>query len=196
MIENYPGKPLTWQRIAPGDTLAQIAAGVWKYKELEIGYDSGDYAFLEGDVIVGATSGAIGIVVSVTVVTGTVAGGDAAGKIRFHSWNGIAFTNNEKIKVAADADVGDIDGTTPVECVDAYLYKETVANLVLVSAETNAQRIGYSARKMKPDQTSDYGLLLPIGGSVEVRDADAIKNLYTIDAVSGAVGYTVFTGYF
>jgi hypothetical protein len=196
LAQEYRGLPLTWQRIAPGNTVTTIAAGVYQYKEYTIGYDSGDYAFVEGDVITGATSGAMGVVRSVTVDSGTVAGGDAAGKIRFHSWNGINFTNNEKIKVAADGDVGDIDGTAPTECTDNYLYRDLIASSVLVCAETNTQRLAFSGRKILTDQTAKVGITLAANSMIQLSDMAAIKNLNVVDATAGSAGATIIVGLF
>lgn len=196
IIKEFHGMPLTWIKITPGDTVTSIPAGAYYYKELEIGYDSGDYAFLEGNVIVGASSGAMGIVRSCTVTSGTVGGGNAAGKIRFHSWNGINFTNNEKIKVGADSDVGDIDGSAPAECADEYAYKEAVAMDILVCAQSNTQRIAFGYKKISTDQTSGLGLPLSNGSSILISDASAIKNFNVVDAVSGSAGSVIIVGSF
>lgn len=196
LTSEYIGIPLTMQRVTPGNTMTNVAEGVYKYKEYTIGYDSGDYAFLEGDVIIGATSAAKGIVISVTVATGTVGGGTAAGNIRFHSWSGTNFTNDEKIKVAADSDVGDINGSAPTECTDEYTYKGWTAKACLVVAETQAQRIAFGAKLIKPDQTSCYGLPLAANSCIPITDASAIKNLYTVDATAGSAGSTLFIGLF
>jgi hypothetical protein len=195
-VFEYPGIPLTMQRITPGNTLTQIAAGVYEYKEYTIGYDSGDYAFAEGDVIVGATSAAIGIVISCTVASGTVGAGSAAGNIRFHSWNGINFTDDEKIKVAADTDVGDINGSVPVPCADDYLYKGQLARSVLVVAETQSQRVSFSAKKIIPDQTSAYGIPVAANSSIQVKDINAIKNIMVVDATASSAGSSILIGYF
>jgi len=193
----YPGVPLTMQKITPGDTITGVSSYLYKYVEYEIGYDSGDYAFLEGDIIIGATSSAMGVVRSVTVVTGTVGTSDAAGKIRFHSWNGTNWTNNEKIKVAADNDVGDIDGSVPTECTDNYMYKGWVAKAVMIRAITKTQLIGVSARKMKADQTSLIGFALAATAQpLWIWDAAAIANITTVDEVSGQAGSTILLGYF
>lgn len=194
---DYPGIPLTMQKITPGNTITGVAAGLYTYTEYEIGYDSGDYAFAEGDVIVGATSSAMGVVRSVTVTSGTVGGGDAAGKIRFHSWNGTNFTDNEKIKVAADNDVGDIDGSAPVECTDKYEYKGWKARAVMIRAETQSQLVAASAKKIKGDQTAMIGnVVTTTSVPLWIFDASAIKNITVVDAAAGVAGSSVLLGYF
>ena len=194
----YNGMPLTWQKIAPGNTVTTIAAGVWKYTEYEIGYDSCDFTggFLEGQVITGATSGAMGVVISATITAGTILGGDAAGKIRFHSWNGINFTDDEKIKVAADADVADINGSVPVACTDDYPYKETLAHGVMIQAVTNPQMIAFGAKKVLTDQTAKVGVVLPANSTTFITDASAIRNINVVDATAGTAGSTIFVGHF
>lgn len=196
ITREYLGVPLTWQKITPGNTVTTIADGVWRYREMEIGYDSGDYAFVEGNIITGATSGAMGVVISCTVASGTVGGGDAAGKIRFHSWNGTNFTDNEKIKVAADSDVGDIDGSVPVPCVDDYDYKGQLAKSVLVVAETNTQRVAFSASKILTDQTTALGIPVAATASIIISDINAIKNINVVDAAAGSAGTSIILGYF
>jgi hypothetical protein len=196
LTQEYPGIPLTMQRITPGNTLTNIAAGVYKYKEYTIAFDAGTDVFVEGDVFIGASSGAAGIIISVTVTTGTWLGDDVVGVIRFHSWNGIAFTNNEKIKVAADETCGDIDGTTPTECTDDYQFKGWTAKAVLCVAETQTQRLAFGAKLVKPDQTSKYGIPLAANASILITDASAIKNLYVVDGTAGSAGSTVFIGLF
>jgi len=195
-VAEYPGVPLTMYKITPGDVLTGVPAGLYKYVEHEIGYDSGDYAFLEGDVMIGASSGAVGIVISCTVVTGTVGTSDAAGKIRFHSWNGVNFTDNEHFKVAADNDVGDVDGSVPSECTDNYPFKGSVAIGVIVCAQTYAQRVGFGLKKVRPDQTSTYGLSVAAGDSFLIRDASAVKNIMVVDSASGSAGSTLLIGLF
>jgi len=196
LLEGYSGIALTWGKVTPGNTVTGIPEGLWKYKELEIGYDSGDYTFLEGDIIVGVTSGAIGVVRSFTVTSGTIVGTNAAGKIRFHSWNGVNFTNNEKIKVAADVDVGDIDGSVPSARTDEYPWKDAIAVYVLACAAANGQRIAFSGRKVLTDQTSAIGMVIAAGDSFPIGDASAIKNINVVDATAGQAGSTTFIGYF
>jgi hypothetical protein len=196
LVKEYVGIPLTCYRIAPGNTITGVAAGLYKYCEYTIPYDSGDYTFLEGDVIIGASSGAIGIVISATVATGTVGAGTAAGEIRFHSWNGTNFTDNEHIKVAADTDVGDIDGSVPTACTDNYPHKNSIASSVLAIAHTNTQLLAFGAKKVRPDQTALYGVTLAANSSVLITDASAIKNIMVVDAASGTTGATVLIGLF
>lgn len=193
----YPGLPLTWVKIAPGNTITQVPAGLYKYAEYTINYDAGSDEIVEGDVFIGVSSGAMGIVKSITLVSGGWGvGNDAAGVIRFHSWNGINFTNNEKIQVAADATCADIDGTAPTACADEYQYKGWLAKCVIAQAHTNSQLIAYGKNVIKPDQTALLGQLLTAGSSVQVSDASAIANIRVVDYTAGTAGFTAFVGCF
>jgi hypothetical protein len=192
--ETFLGTPLQSQKIVPGNTATGIATSVIVYTEYTIPYDSGDYAFVAGDVIVGASSGAVGIVVSCTVATGTVAGGDAAGLIRFKSWNGVNFTNNEKIKIGADADVGDIDGTAPTAITTDYQFKGRTARHLLLSAK--AQTAALAIDGSTPDQTYLLSHDIPAGGSYVLNDIKEMYQAKVIDKASGSASTVIVTAYF
>lgn len=194
ITESYLGVPLQTQKIVPGNTATKIAASIVTYTEYEIGYDSGDYAFVAGDVIVGASSGAMGIVRSVTVATGTVGGGNAAGKIRFKAWNGTNFTDNEKIKVGADSDVGDIDGTAPTAVVDDYAYKGCTAKHLLLSAKAQTALVALDGSTA--DQTALLGHNIAAGASYILNDAQEMRQVSIIDAAAGSASTVIVTAYF
>jgi len=62
-----------------------------------LGFDSGGLTdILAGMRIVGQTSGAVGIILSVTVSSGAWAGSDAAGEVRIYNLSG-TFQDNEAI---------------------------------------------------------------------------------------------------
>jgi hypothetical protein len=150
--ETYFGVPLNSQKIVPGNTATGVSDGVIRYIEYTIPYTAGHYAYVAGDVIVGATSGAVGIVKSYTVTGGAITpGGDAVGLIRFCSWNGINFTNDEAIKVGADANVGTIDGTAPTAVTTDYRFKGRTANHMLISVKN--QTVLMAVDGSTPDQT-------------------------------------------
>jgi len=197
LVHEYLGIPLTSQKIVPGDTATGIGANIYQYKEHQVNYDSGDYAFLAGDVIVGATSGAVGVVISCTVNDGTtVAGGDAAGTIRFKSnvsGSSANFTNNEKIKVGADTDVGDIDGSVS-ECTDNYTFKNMYASRALVSVRAQTALICMDGST--PDQTRLQGHDMAAGNSYVLHGLDEIKNFKVIDYASGSASTVSITCYF
>jgi hypothetical protein len=196
IVENYLGIPLQSQKIVPGNTAMGIAASIYKYTEYEIGYDAGHAAALivAGNVITGATSGAMGIVKSVTIVTGTIGTSDAAGKIRFKSWNGINFTDDEKIKIAADADVGTINGSVPVEVPTHYDYKGAVAKHLLLSVK--AQTALLAVDGSTPDQTAPLGHNIPAAASYVIHDAQEMAQAKVIDAVAASASTVIVTAYF
>jgi FlaG/FlaF family flagellin (archaellin) len=180
------GTLLTQQRITPGNTVTGIAADIYKYAERLVYADSVDFQFAEGQVITGATSGAVAVVKSVTLNSGTVAGTDADVTLRVHSWNGIAFQDDEKIKNVADNDVGDIKGTTtPAEAEDAYPFKGAKARYAQVWAETHPQRVQFGANKFTTDQTTKFGVVVAANAMVEIFDGNAIPNINVVDTASG-----------
>lgn len=194
IVNNYLGIPLQSQKIVPGNTATAIAKSVWTYREYTINFDAGTDEIKAGDVIVGASSGAVGIVVSVSVTSGTWAGDDVVGVIRFRSWNGTNFTNNEKVKVAADATCADIDGAAPTECPEDYKYKGQVARSMLVSVI--AQSVFMAIDGSTPDQTQDMAHTLAAGDSYVMHDAQEMDQAMFIDAASGSASTVVVTAFF
>jgi hypothetical protein len=186
--KEYYGKPLTYQKITPGNTITGIGANIYNYKEFQVSYDSCDLTggILPGHVLYGNSSGAYGIVITASVTSGAVGTGNAAGVIRFHSYTG-TFADNEKIKLDADTDIGDIDGTA-TQCASPYAFEKMDAKCVLLQAETQSQRVSMLANPMLPDQTSDYGFLLADKESIVLTDIDVIKNVRTVDATGGSAG--------
>ena len=76
-----------------------------------LGFDSGGTAEISaGDTITGQTSGAQALVISVSLASGTWAGGDADGTFILRRLKGI-FSNNEEIKVGAVTGMATVDGT-------------------------------------------------------------------------------------
>jgi len=77
----------------------------------------GVYVVKVGDTITGATSNATGIVVGVTLTTGSWAAGTAAGTIRFRAQTGTFQA--EVLKVLTNSDVASIAGAaTPISAKD------------------------------------------------------------------------------
>ena len=78
--------------------------------EFSLGYDSGGTNEISaGDTITGETSGATGLVISVSLDSGTWAGGDAAGTFTLRRLVG-NFQDNEEIAVGADTGAATVDG--------------------------------------------------------------------------------------
>jgi len=76
-----------------------------------LSYDSGGTSeIVSGDLIEGETSGAEALVISVSLESGTWAGGDAAGAFTLRRVKDL-FTNNEDLTVSAVAGMATVDGT-------------------------------------------------------------------------------------
>lgn len=85
----------------------KLASGAWdgsgagtiyaKLVDEKLTFNTGSVAFTVGQLITGASSGATGTIVSVTVSSGSFVGGDAAGTIVVRSGNGLNFTSAENI---------------------------------------------------------------------------------------------------
>jgi hypothetical protein len=78
--------------------------------ELSLNYDSGGTDEISpGDTITGETSGATGLVIAVSLDSGTWAGGDAAGTFTLRRVTG-NFQDNEELSVGADTGAATVDG--------------------------------------------------------------------------------------
>jgi hypothetical protein len=76
-----------------------------------LSFDSGGTAeIVSGDTIVGETSGAEGLVISVSLDSGSWAGGNAAGTLTLRRVKGL-FENNEDLEVSAVTGTATVDGT-------------------------------------------------------------------------------------
>lgn len=85
----------------------KLASGAWdgtgvgtiylKLVDEKLTFNTGSAAFTVGQVVTGASSGATGTIVSVTVSSGSFVGGDAAGTLVIRSGNGLNYTNAENL---------------------------------------------------------------------------------------------------
>lgn len=194
LSQAYLGIPLQSQKIVPGDTVKSIAASIYRYTEYTLHFDAGTDEIKAGDVIVGASSGAVAIVKSCTVESGTWGADDVVGTLRIKSWNGTNFTDDEKLKVGADATCADVDGSVPVECQDNYQFKRFTARHLLVSVIS--QTVLMAVDGSTPDQTYDMGHSLAAGMSYVIHDAQEMAQARFIDAASGSAGTVIVTAYF
>jgi hypothetical protein len=191
-VTEYLGVPLTSQKIAPANTATAMSLNIYQYREHQMGYDSGDRAFAKGEVIVGNTSAAVGVLLSATITSGAVATGNAAGVLRFKSYYG-TFADDELIKCAAQADEGTVDGVA-TECTGNYDFKNTYARRVLVSVSGNTALMACDGST--PDQTQLQGHQLTAGSSYVLNNLEEMKNFKVIDAVGGSVSTVMVTGFF
>lgn len=176
------GHALTHQKITPGNTLTSVGSEFYQYTERTIAYTSGGtYEIVAGDWIVGATSGAKAVVVSLTLTSGTWAGGDAAGVLTIRSQHGTFQAEN--LNVAANGNVATVAGNSSVR-TDTYPYKGQLATVALVVVSDNTALIDYSGDK--PNQTALMGIPLPANSSIILKTFDDIRNLKVIDRVSAS----------
>jgi hypothetical protein len=110
------------------------------------------------------------------------------------SWNGTAWTNNEKLGMGADTTMADVDQVAAiVEATDAeYIlagtseYKGMTARTAQVICYANTLLCGISGDT--PDQTALIGLPLTAGSGLKLPDADAMAGFKCIDYASGSAG--------
>jgi hypothetical protein len=185
---NYRGVALTHQKVVPGNTITSLSAYCYKYRLYVLNYDAGTDEIVDGDWVIGASSGAVGKVVDVILSGGDwVDGNNAAGYLLIDSWNGTAWTNNEKIKVAADATCGDVDqaaaiveaSDTQYDSVYRLKYKDHLAQSALVVVYANTALIGIDGGK--PDQTALIGIPMVANSSFELEDHNDIVNFKCVD---------------
>ncbi len=188
----YLGMPLTHQKIVPGNTATALSANCYYYQRWKLNFDAGTDAIVAGDWIVGATSGAAGCVVSITVESGTWAGDNVVGYLIIDSMVG-TFANNEKLKVAADATMADVNGLA-IPIPEDYDYKGMSAKAALVCVYANTALI--NNQRGKPDQTALIGIPMVANSSYILRDMNEIKTFKCIDYVAASASIVQVTFYF
>ena len=180
-VLEYYGEALTHQKVVPGNTITSLNSEMYNYTERYIAYTSGGTTeIVVGDWIVGATSAAKARVLSVTLSSGTWAGGDAAGYFILNSQHGTF--QSENIKVAGGTNDATIASDTRLATKDEYVNKEfykknATSALVNVYAQTALVDISGG----KPDQTALVGQPIAAGGNWMLRDPKAIRNFKCVD---------------
>ncbi len=192
------GIPKTHQKIVPGNTITGLSANCYKYQQWKLEFDAGTDEIVAGDWIVGATSGAVAKVVSITESSGTWAGDNVAGYLIIDSKVG-TFTDNEKLKVAADATCADVKWST-APAVDVIPYagdydcKGMDAKSALVVVYANTALVGLTGGK--PDQTALIGTPMPANSSYIIRGITEIKNFKCIDYTAASASILQVTYFF
>lgn len=194
IIFDYLGQPLQHQKIVPGNTATQFSKYCYNYKRWRLNYDSGGTTEITANCwIKGATSSALAKVVSVTLSSGTWAGGNAAGYLILDSWNGTAFQDNEKITFKAVADDGDVDGVI-LDVERGYDNEGLQAKAALVSVYANTELVAFDGSV--PDQTQLIGQPMAAASSIILQDINQIKNFYCIDYTAASAGIVQATFFF
>ena len=187
------GQPLCHQKIVPGNTATGILHTNLIYTEWTLTFTSGGTTEIKvGDWIVGATSAARAEVVSITLASGTWAGGDAAGTMQIKNADG-TWTANEKIKVAAGSDDATVTGV-PLKTEGTYENKGLNAKAILVSVIAQTALADWDGGK--PDQTLLTGHSLVANSSIVIADEQAIKNFKVIDYANNTASTVNVTVYF
>jgi hypothetical protein len=183
------GLALTWQKITPGNTATAIDASIYKYEERTLAFTSGGTAELTAGKVI-RQSGVQAVIKSVTVATGTWAGGDAAGTFTLHSQVG-AFTAGS-IYTGAGSDDATVAGDSTA--ATATGYGDMYAKKLLIEVLDNTAMI--TIGPVLADQTYKMGLHIPALGTLEIYDRNQMKECKVIDAVSGSASNIIVIGIF
>ena len=192
----YLGKPMTHDKIVPGNTITSIVSECYTYTERYLAFTSGGTtAIVVGDWIVGATSSARARVLKVVVSTGTFAGGDAAGYLIINSQRGTF--QSENIKVAAGTDDATIASDSRLALAGEYVnpeFKGAKAKAALVTAY--AQTALCEVDGGKPDQSALVGVPLVAGSAWLLQDHDSIANFKCVDYTAASASTLQIKFYF
>ncbi len=186
------GIPLTHQKITPGNTITALSSNCYFYQRWKLNFDAGTDEMVAGDWIIGATSGAMGRVVSITVSSGTWAGDNVVGYLIIDSMVG-TWTDNEKLKVAADATTADVNGPAS-SFGDDYDFKGMQAKAALISVITNTALINLAGGK--PDQTALIGHSMIANSSIVLRNIEAIRRFKCVDYTASSASVLNITYFF
>jgi len=194
LIFEYYGRPLTHIKLVPGNTITSLSSypELYRYTERTLAYTSGGTTeIVAGDWIIGKTGSAVAEVVSLTLASGTWAGGDAAGILRLRSQKGTF--QSEKIAVVAGTDEATITANSKV-AQDEYLYKGLDAKAALVVVYANTALVGLNGGK--PDQTQLIGVPMVANSSLLLRNIDEIKNFKCVDYTASSASILQMTFFF
>jgi hypothetical protein len=112
-VSIYKGVVYAWRNNvgASAAEMYKATAGGWVKVDLgyELKFDQGKHAIVEGNTVVGGSSGATGLVKRVVIESGNWSSSDATGRLIFATITG-TFVNNEHLTVGA-THCADADGT-------------------------------------------------------------------------------------
>ncbi len=193
IVFDYLGRALTHQKITPANTITSISANCYNYQRWKLNFDAGTDEMVAGDWIIGALSGAVGKVVSIyDDGTGTWGGDNVVGYLIIDSMVG-TWTDNEKLKVAADATMADVNGPAGLLTAD-YDYKGMQAKAMLINVYANTALCAWDGGK--PDQTALIGQPMTANSSYILTDPNDIRNFKCVDYTSGSTSIIQLTFYF
>ena len=198
-VFDYIGEGLTEERITPGNTPTALTSKCYVYTEWDLKFDSGGtHELLANDWIVGATGAGRAIIVSITLSSGTWAGGDAAGTLRLKSFQGTAIVNNEVLNhdIAGTAtDCATADGIA-IESQADYAHKGDHAKAMLVSVVDNSAILSWTGAKPAQAATVHVGQEFTANSSIIIQDANSIRKFKCIDHTSGSASNIQVVYYF
>lgn len=187
------GIPLTHQKITPGDTITSLSSNCYFYQRWKLNYDAGTDEIVANDWIVGADSGAVARVISIyDDGTGTWAADTVKGYLILDSMVG-TWTDDEKLKVAADATMADVNGSAALLMED-YDFKGMQAKAALISVITNTALVGLAGSK--PNQTALIGHSMIANSSIVLRNIEAVRRFKCVDYASGSASVLNATYFF
>ena len=189
-IEDY-GIPLTSQKIVPGNTRTQISSGAFQYVERTLAFTSGGTTeIVVGDVICQSAGTISAVVKSISAITGTWAGGTAAGTLTLK--NQIGTFTAAAIYVGAGSDEATVAGNSTAVTTD-YRFKNALAKVAVV--QVLAQTALITIDGSKPDQTLLKGWSVAAGGQFMVLE-EAIQRIWVVDRVASSASTILIQCYF
>jgi len=132
--------------------------GVWSQSDDNKGlgtlnFDSGSVEPQVGETLTGATSGAVGKVISVTVTGGTWGGGDAAGSIELGAVTG-TFQDNENVDGSVGgANILTVDGDKTIGVANDPMNNDDTADWTTVDCTLNFDTDHYEIVRTAASQT-------------------------------------------
>jgi hypothetical protein len=204
-LEEY-GVPLTQQMgTFTADTSIASDDDAYSIKIYMMAYDSGGttYQPVLGDLIIGATSSATGIVLSCSLDSGTWAGGDGAGVIYMYNVSG-TWQNDEVFNVvkakdsSAVADEGTVNGVAwEVQGIKSFkapngqeIYNGQQAKVALLEATANPIRVTLDGTPPTPGTLTNglvsRGLYIEANEILVIRGVTSVKNIKLCNANASA----------
>lgn len=190
-FENY-GEPLSLQKIVPGNTATAFSKYCYEYTRWRLDFDDADTQLTVGSWIVGATSGAVGKLVSVHPDL-PESWTNETGYVILDSWNGTEFQDNEEIKQASASTAANVNGLLKPIHAD-YHHKGDLAKTCLILILSNTALIDIMGAT--PDQTQLNGISLPANSTMLIKDINAIRNFKCIDYTAGSASTVQALFYF
>lgn len=189
-IEVY-GEPLTSQKIVPGNTRTAVSSGGYQYTERTLAFTSGGTTeIVVGDVICQSAGAIQAVVTAISAITGTWAGGNAAGTLTVK--NQIGTFAAGAIYVGAGTDEATIAANSTAVST-TYPFKNKLAKVAVLQAIAQSALVCIDGSK--PDQTLIKGITVAANGTLVIVGSKAIQQIIVVDRVASSAS-TVFIQYY